>query len=126
LITLRAREPDLTTFVGRGDISIPEVTEAYLNFLSVPSPLVLWDLREAKIAGERDDLALWKLAVTAATSSKEHRATGKTAIVCGNPQDFNHAGTLRTYLRIAGYPVQVREFVDIERARSWLKGEPSA
>lgn len=127
MISLRGREAELTTFVGRGDLSIPELLEAYSSFLlRVPSQLVLWDFTEAKLTGERDDLAMWRLAVMAVRLAKGRRTTGRTAIVCSCPEDLNHAGTLRTYLRIAGYPVLVKEFVDVEMARSWLMEEPRA
>ena len=126
MISLGGREAELTTLVGRGDFTIPEVLEAYSHLvLREPTRLVLWDLSEAKLTGDRDDLALWRLAVTATRLTKRRRTRGKTAIVCSCPEDFGQAGTLRTYLRIADYPVLVKEFVHVETARSWLKEDPT-
>jgi uncharacterized protein (TIGR02266 family) len=119
-ISLRGGE-DLTTFVGRGDLDFRELIEAYQCFVRrAPSRLVLWDLREAKLAGDRGDVAVWNLAVKATRASKGRRTKGRTAIVCSCLEDLNQAGTLRTYLRVVGYPVEVKEFADLASATSWL------
>jgi len=126
MISLGGSEAQLTTFVGRGDFTIPEVLDTYSHFvLRAPTRLVLWDLSEAKLTGDRDDLSLWRLAVTAARLTKGRRTRGKSAIVCSCPEDLGQASALRTYLRIADYEVLVKEFVHVETARAWLKEEPT-
>jgi hypothetical protein len=62
----------------------------------------------------------WELAVMAALLASGRRPTGRTAIVCSCPEDLGLARTLLARLRIVGYPVLVKEFTDVETARSWL------
>jgi hypothetical protein len=126
MIRLRGGKAELTTFVGRGDLTIPELVEAYSNYMTQsPSRLVLWDLRGGRLTGDTDDLALWKLAEAAVRLAEGRRTAGRTAIVCSCPEDLCHAGTVRRYFAIARYPVQVKEFVDMKMAMTWLVEEPA-
>ena len=126
MIRLHGRGAELTTFLGSGHVSRAEMLETYSSFLlRTPTRLVLWDLRKAKLTGEGDDCGIWELAVMAALLARGRRTTGRTAIVCGSAQDLRLARRLLPRLRIVGYPVLVKEFADVETARSWLMDEPT-
>ena len=126
MIRLHGRGGELTTFVGRGHVSRAELLETYSSFLlRTPTRLVLWDLRRAKLTGGGDDHGIWEMAVMAALLARGRRTTGRTAIVCSSSEDLGLARTLLPRLRIVGYPVLVKEFADVQTARSWLMEEPT-
>jgi hypothetical protein len=126
MIRLHGRGGELTTFLGSGNISRAELLETYSTFLlRTPTRLVLWDLTRAKLTGE-GDRGIWELAVMAGLLAKGRRKKGRTAIVCRSSEDLGLMRRLLSRLRLVGYPILVKEFADVETARSWLMGEPTA
>jgi hypothetical protein len=126
MIRLYGRGAELTKFVGRGHVSRAELLETYSSFLlRTATRLVLWELTGARLTGDGDDYGIGELAVMAALLAKGRRTTGRTAIVCGCPEDLRLARTLLPRLRIVGYPIPVKEFTGMETARSWLMEEPT-
>ena len=126
MIRRQGRRAELTTFLCRGHVSRAELLEIYSSFLlRTPTRLVLWDLTRAKLTNAGDDHGAWELVVMAALLARGRRTTGRTAIVCSCPEDLGLARTLLPRLRIVGYPVLVKEFTDVETARSWLMEKPT-
>lgn len=123
MVSLQAKEAELTTFVARGELTKEELLDAYASLLNgEPSPLVLWDLTDATLARVRaGDMPLVAKAV--AELARGRRPMGRSAFVCGRLVDFGLARMLTTYLSLSGYPTQLEAFMDGTRARAWLRGE---
>jgi len=123
MVSLLAKEAELTTFVARGALTAEELLDAYTCFLNrEPSPFVLWDLTDATLTQIPVD-AIRRVAKTVAELAKGRRPAGRSAVVCGQLVDFGLARMLTTYLSFEGYPVQLQAFTDRTRARAWLMDE---
>jgi hypothetical protein len=111
---------NLSIFFASGLLTPDELIAAYTDFLgTAPTPLVLWNLSLASLAGMRsEDLrAVAKRAVELASN----RPPGRSAFMVG-PRDAEYglARMLSNFLSFEKYPAEVEAFRDRSKAEVWL------
>jgi hypothetical protein len=122
VVSFAVQDNGIGAFVGEGEVNPAELLGAYSDFLTGgPTPLTLWDLSSATIAGI-DSESLRDLARCIAQMG-EGRHGGKTAIAVGRAVDFGLARMLEAFLSFERFPVKVAVFPDSHSARAWLTHE---
>ena len=103
----------------------PSFAEARASFSAVatreaPTPLLLWDLRQARFSRFTNDALRWIASQLVASSQAERAAQGKSAFVVTHDADY---GMMRiAHVELGGYRVPLQVFRDERAARSWLLG----
>jgi hypothetical protein len=116
-----AKDARLSVFIGWGQLTPDELVEAYADFLETgPTPLVLWDLSSASLAGMRSE-DLRAVAKRAAELATDRRPPGRSALVVG-PRDVEYglARMLSAFLAFEKCNLDVEAFRAVDDAKAWL------
>jgi hypothetical protein len=120
MVQLASNQTNLSIYTARGQLDSSEIVATYRAFIEQgPTPLVLWDITAATLAGlsvrTAQDLArqLVKL-------NNGRRKGGRSAVVCSRETDFGIANLLIAYARLEGHPVLVQTFRSAADATRWL------
>ena len=120
LVQLASKQSNLSIFTARGQLGPSEMVATYRAFLEHgPTPLVLWDITAATLAG-LSVRTVQDLAKQLAKLNNGCRKGGRSAVVCSRETDFGIANLLIAYARLEGHPVHVQTFRTTDDAMRWL------
>jgi len=110
---------NLTTFKVVGKMSAADFFDCLARYYNGNVTLLnLWDLTESNLSeistDEIEDFAEY------ARHLAEARKGGKTAIVFGGTFEFGLGRMFKTYLEIAGLPLAMNNYQNLEEAKKWL------
>jgi hypothetical protein len=87
-----------------------------------PTPLLLWDLRQARFNRFTNDELRWIASQLVASSRADCAARGKSAFVVTHDADYGMMRMLIAHVELGGYRAPLQVFRDERAARSWLLG----
>jgi hypothetical protein len=117
------RSQDVTVFGVHGDATPTGLVTVLREFLSDPTPLVLWDMRECSLELLTLDQLRW-LVCRLTRADHWKRPVGKSAFVCSD-EDHNVARLLVAYAEANDYAIKLAVFTNLDAAQSWLFNDPS-
>jgi hypothetical protein len=120
----RWRFPDTTVFGVRGEATPAGFALVFREFLSDPTPHVLWDMREYSLS-RLDHAQLRFLVSQLMRSDLQRRPAGRSAFVCTSDADFNAMRILIAYAEANDYRIELAAFRNIDEARQWLSAGSS-
>ena len=120
MVQLASSQTDLSIFTARGQLDPAEMVGTYRAFIEHgPTPLVLWDITAATLAG-LSVRTVQDLAKQVVKLNNGCRKGGRSAVVCAREMDFGIANMLIAYARLEGHPVHVQTFRSADDAVRWL------
>ena len=120
----RWRFRDTTVFGVGGEATLTGFATIFREFLSDPTPHVLWDMRECSLSRLAHGRLRW-LVSQLMRSDIQKRPSGRSAFVCPGDADYNVLRILIAYAEASGYGIELAAFRDIDKARRWLFNDPS-
>jgi hypothetical protein len=115
----RWRFSDTTVFGVRGEATRAGFARVFQEFLSEPTPNVLWDMREyplSRLAHHQ----LRSLVSQLMRSDLSRRPAGRSAFVCNSEADHVVMRILIAYAEANDYRIELAAFREIDEARRWL------
>jgi hypothetical protein len=120
MVQLASNQTNLSIYTARGQLDPSEIVATYRAFIEQgPTPLVLWDLTAATLAG-LSVRAAQDLAKQVVKVNNGCRKGGRSAVVCSREVDFGIANMLIAYARLEGHPVLIQTFRSADDAIRWL------
>jgi hypothetical protein len=107
-----------------GELSTPELIDAYRRFLDEGSANLLWDLSSATLV-RISSRELTELAVTFGRIAHGRRIPGRTAAVCPQSLEYGLARMFAVLLGDERHPAQVGVFRRLDEAKAWLTERPA-
>lgn len=114
---------DVTVFGVHSEATPAAMVTGFREFLSDPTPLVLWDMRECSLNLVRIDELHW-LVCRLTRADHRKRPSGKSAFVCSD-EDHNVVRLLVAYAEASDYGIKLAAFTSIDVAQRWLFNDPS-
>lgn len=111
---------ELTTFVGKGKVSIDDILEMLKPFFEGQvTKNILWDFREATpdIGDLKGQL---RRLVKTSDRARELRSDGKTALIASSDLVYGLLRMYQTFAELRGLAHKVRVFRAMEEAHQWL------
>jgi hypothetical protein len=115
----RRRHQDVTVFRVRGEAAPTGFVTAFRDFLSDPTPRVLWDMREYGLSRLAHDQIRW-LVGQLVRLDLGTRPSGRSAFVCPSEDDHNVMRLLIAFAEANGYRIELAAFRRVEEAQRWL------
>lgn len=115
----RWRFRDVTVFGVNADATLAGFARTFRDFLSDPTPRVLWDVRECSLSRLVHGHLRW-LVGELMRADLQKRPRGKSAFVCPRDDDYNTLRILVAYAEANDYRIELAVFRDIDEARCWL------
>jgi len=119
----RWRFRDVTVFGVHGDATPIGLMTVFREFLSDPTPLVLWDMRECSLKLLTVDELHWLVCRLTRADHRE-RPSGKSAFVCSG-EDRNVVRLLVAFAEANDYGIDLAVFTHLDAAQRWLFNDPS-
>jgi hypothetical protein len=109
----------VTVFRVRGEAGPTGFVKSFRDFLSDPTPRVLWDMRECGLSRLAHDQIRWLVSQLVRLDLRT-RPSGRSAFVCPSEDDHNVMRLLIAFAEANGYRIELAAFRRVEEAQRWL------